>query len=286
GNTVHLFERECSIQRRNQKVVEESPSPFITPEMRRAMGEVAVKAARAVNYVSAGTVEFLADADHNFYFLEMNTRIQVEHAVTELVTGIDLVKTQIEVAAGAVLPFKQSDLAQRGWALECRVYAEDPAAGFVPAPGKIETLKFPDGPGVRVDGGVYSGAEVPVFYDPMIAKLATWGRDRNEAIERMRRALDEFTIAGELTTNLEFHRWIIRHPRFIAGDFDTNFIKQEYHPENGLTHEDDTRMAAILAAAFMAQRNHDNHAAMPATVTPATAVSAWRMLGRLEMLRR
>ncbi|MGH8013570.1 MAG: acetyl-CoA carboxylase biotin carboxylase subunit, partial [Candidatus Binataceae bacterium] len=167
GNTVHLFERECSIQRRNQKVVEESPSPFITPEMRRAMGEVAVRAACAVNYVSAGTVEFLADADRNFYFLEMNTRIQVEHPVTELVTGIDLVKAQIEVAAGGTLPFKQSDLSQRGWALECRVYAEDPAAGFVPAPGKIETLKFPDGPGVRVDGGVYSGAEVPVFYDPM-----------------------------------------------------------------------------------------------------------------------
>jgi acetyl-CoA carboxylase biotin carboxylase subunit len=285
GNTVHLFERECSIQRRNQKVVEESPSPFITPEMRRAMGEVAVRAARAVNYVSAGTVEFLADADRNFYFLEMNTRIQVEHPVTELVTGIDLVKAQIQVAAGAPLPFRQEDLGQRGWAVECRVYAEDPVAGFVPAPGKIETLKFPDGPGVRVDGGVYSGAEVPVFYDPMIAKLATWGRDRLEAIERMRRALDEFTIAGELTTNLEFHRWIMRHPRFINGDFDTNFIKQEYHPENAPAPADNARTAAILAAAFMAQRNNNNHgAAAPAAFN--NPASAWRMLGRLEMLRR
>ncbi|MGH7931783.1 MAG: acetyl-CoA carboxylase biotin carboxylase subunit [Candidatus Binataceae bacterium] len=292
GNTVHLFERECSIQRRHQKVVEESPSPFITPEMRQAMGDVAVKAARAVNYVSAGTIEFLADAGRNFYFLEMNTRIQVEHPVTELVTGVDLVKAQIEVAAGATLPFRQSDLGQRGWALECRVYAEDAAAGFVPAPGKIETLKFPGGPGVRVDAGVYAGAEVPVYYDPMIAKLATWGHDRNEAIGRMRRALGEFLIAGELTTNLEFHRWIMNHPRFIAGDFDTNFINQEYHPEAAAPASDDTRLAAILAAAFMAQRNHNNHhahhagAAVAETTPSASAPSPWRMLGRLEALRR
>src|SRR5712664_1713069 len=191
GNVIHVFERECSIQRRNQKVVEESPSPFITPEMRRAMGEIAVKRPRAVDYVSAGTIEFLADADRNFYFLEMNTRIQVEHPVTELVTGVDLVKAQIQVAAGMQLPFKQSDLAQRGWAIECRIYAEDPAAGFVPAPGKIDTLRFPDGPGVRVDAGVYEGSEVSLYYDPMIAKLATWGRNRGEAIDRMRRALAE-----------------------------------------------------------------------------------------------
>ncbi|MGH7880149.1 MAG: acetyl-CoA carboxylase biotin carboxylase subunit, partial [Candidatus Binataceae bacterium] len=184
GNTVHLFERECSIQRRHQKVVEESPSPFITPAMRAAMGEVAVKAARAVNYVGAGTIEFLADAERNFYFLEMNTRIQVEHPVTEMVTGIDLVKTQIEVAAGLTLPFAQSDLHQHGWALECRIYAEDAAAGFTPAPGRIVAMTLPDGPGVRVDAGVYAGAEVSVFYDPMIAKLATWGRDRAEAIAR------------------------------------------------------------------------------------------------------
>src|SRR6202030_285608 len=190
----------------------------------------AVKAARAVNYVGAGTIEFLADADRNFYFLEMNTRIQVEHPVTELVTGVDLVKAQIQVAAGMPLPFKQSDLAQRGWAIECRIYAEDPAAGFVPAPGKIDTLRLPDGPGVRVDAGVYEGAEVSLFYDPMISKLATWGRNRGEAIDRMRRALAECTIAGALTTNLAFHRWIVEQPRFLAGDFDTNFINEEYRP--------------------------------------------------------
>ena len=189
---------------------------------------------KAVNYVSAGTIEFLADADRNFYFLEMNTRIQVEHPVTELVTGIDLVRTQIEIAAGAKLPFKQKDLAQRGWAIECRIYAEDPTAGFAPAPGKIETLRFPDGPGVRNDAGVYAGAEVPVFYDPMISKLAVWGADRDQAIDRMRRALGEFVISGELRTNLDFHRWIMTHPKFLKGDFDTNFINQEYHPnENG-----------------------------------------------------
>jgi len=283
GNVVHVFERECSIQRRNQKVVEESPSPFITSQMRSAMGEVAVKAARAVNYVSAGTIEFLADAERNFYFLEMNTRIQVEHPVTELVTGVDLVKAQIEVAAGASLPFKQSDLRQNGWAIESRIYAEDPAAGFVPAPGWIDSIRFPDGPGVRIDAGVYAGAEVSVFYDPMIAKLAVWGRDRDEAIRRMRRALSEFSITGELTTNLEFHRWLMNHPRFLAGDFDTNFIAQEYHPERGTADGDNARTAAILAAAVMAVR--DNGQAGLAAPVRAGA-SAWKMIGRADMLRR
>src|ERR1700722_6477150 len=291
GETVHVFERECSIQRRNKKVVEESPSPFIAPDMRRAMGEVAVKAARAVNYVGAGTIEFLADVDRNFYFLEMNTRIQVEHPVTELVTGVDLVKAQIQVAAGLPLPFKQSELAQRGWAIECRIYAEDPAAGFVPAPGKIDTLRLPDGPGVRVDAGVYEGAEVSLFYDPMIAKLATWGRDRGEAIDRMRRALAEFTIAGELTTNLEFHRWIVEQPGFLKGDFDTNYISQEYHPEAFVRDEDPTRLAAILAAAVTAQRGQ-NHVNATAPAAPGVVAanpnggSAWKTLGRIDMLRR
>ena len=289
GETVHVFERECSIQRRNQKVVEESPSPFITPEMRRAMGEVAVKAARAVNYVGAGTIEFLADADRNFYFLEMNTRIQVEHPVTELVTGTDLVKAQIQVAAGMPLPFKQSDLVQRGWAIECRIYAEDPAAGFVPAPGRIDTLRFPDGPGVRVDAGVYEGSEVSLYYDPMIAKLATWGRDRGEAIDRMRRALAEFTIAGDLTTNLEFHRWIVDQPGFLKGDFDTNYINQEYHPAAIVRSEDAVRFAAIMAAAVTAQRGQNHAAAAPAPgsgAVNANGGSAWKTLGRIDMLRR
>jgi len=289
GETVHVFERECSLQRRHQKVVEESPSPFITPEMRRAMGEVAVKAARAVNYVGAGTIEFLADADRNFYFLEMNTRIQVEHPVTEMVTGVDLVKAQIQVAAGLPLPFRQADLAQRGWAMECRIYAEDPAAGFAPAPGRIDTLRFPDGPGVRVDAGVYEGAEVSLYYDPMIAKLATWGRDRGEAIDRMRRALSECTIAGELTTNLAFHRWVVEQPRFLAGDFDTNFINEEYRPETLARGDDPVRLAALLAAAVTAQRGQNHAAAAPAnSVVAANAgsVSVWKTLGSLDMLRR
>ncbi len=291
GNTVHVFERECSIQRRNQKVIEESPSPFITPEMRAKMGEVAVLAAKAVNYMSAGTIEFLADADRNFYFMEMNTRIQVEHPVTELVTGIDLVRTQIEIAAGAKLPFKQEDLVQRGWAIECRIYAEDPAAGFAPAPGKIETIRFPSGPGVRNDAGVYAGAEVPIFYDPMISKLATWGATRSEAIDRMRRALGEFVITGELRTNLDFHRWMMTQPRFLKGDFDTNFISQEWHPErNGAVHADKAHLAAIFLAAIAGNQSA-NHVAASLPQASALAAggmrpSSWRMIGRLDQLRR
>ena len=230
GNTAHLFERECSIQRRNQKVVEESPSPFITPKLRKAMGEVAVRAAQAVDYLSAGTIEFLVDADRNFYFMEMNTRIQVEHPITELVTGIDLVKAQIEIAAGGQVPFKQSELRQNGWAIECRVYAEDPEHGFVPAPGRIDTLRLPEGPGVRNDCGVYEGSEVSSYYDPMISKLVTWGRDRAEAIGRMRRALSEYMVSGTLITNLNFHRWLMDHPRWVAGEYDTRFINDEFRP--------------------------------------------------------
>ena len=285
GNVIHVFERECSIQRRNQKVVEESPSPFITPEMRSAMGEIAVKAARAVDYVSAGTIEFLADAERNFYFLEMNTRIQVEHPVTELVTGVDLVKAQIQVAAGEPLPFSQSELRQNGSAIECRIYAEDPAAGFVPAPGRIDAMHFPDGPGVRVDAGVYAGAEVTMFYDPMISKLAVWGSSRLQAIERMRRALAEFQIAGELTTNLDFHRWIMTHPRFLAGDFDTNFIAQEWHPEAAAAVEDPERLAAIVLAAHAAQTRQHHANGQPASAPQGPRVSAWKTRGRLDNLR-
>ncbi len=285
GNTVHMFERECSIQRRHQKVIEESPSPFVTPEMRAKMGEVAVRAAQAVNYVGAGTIEFLADADRNFYFLEMNTRIQVEHPVTEMVTGLDLVRLQIEVADGASLPFRQVDLKQNGWAIECRIYAEDPAAGFVPTPGKIETLKFPEGPGIRNDAGVYAGAEVTTFYDPMISKLAVWGSGRAQAIERMRRALSEFQIAGELTTNLEFHRWIMNHPRFLAGDFDTNFIAQEWHPASHAASEDPDRLVAVVLAAYAAQKNN-RPAARATSAALAPRFSPWKTRGRLDLSRK
>ncbi|HYA36341.1 MAG TPA: acetyl-CoA carboxylase biotin carboxylase subunit [Candidatus Binataceae bacterium] len=285
GNTVHLFERECSIQRRNQKVVEESPSPFVTPEMRAKMGEVAVRAAKAVNYVGAGTIEFLTDADRNFYFLEMNTRIQVEHPVTEMVTGIDLVRLQIEVAAGKRLPFKQKDLHQRGWAIECRIYAEDPDHGFVPAPGKIATLKWPEGPGIRNDAGVYAGAEVPIFYDPMISKLVAWGADRPQAIDRMRRALGEFQIAGGLRTNLDFHRWIVRHPRFHEGDFDTSFINQEWKPSKDGAGEDRALFAAALLAAVQGQQSQ-NGAKEEASAQRGNRPSPWKTMGRLEAMRR
>jgi acetyl-CoA carboxylase, biotin carboxylase subunit len=285
GTTTHLFERECSIQRRNQKVVEESPSPFITPKLRKAMGEVAVKAAQAVNYLSAGTIEFLVDADRNFYFMEMNTRIQVEHPITELVTGIDLVKAQIEIAAGGRVPFKQSELRQNGWAIECRVYAEDPAQGFVPAPGRIDTLRLPEGPGVRNDCGVYEGAEVTMFYDPMISKLVTWGRDRNEAIGRMRRALSEYLVSGTLTTNLSFHRWLMDNPRFVRGDYDTRFINEEYRPTAVAASDDRAQLAALLAAAFAASRNNHRPSSAQAP-TGERRLSAWKTVGRVEAFRR
>ena len=284
GNTVHLFERECSIQRRIRRWSRNRPSPFVAPEMRARWATSRCSAAQAVNYVGAGTIEFLVDADRNFYFLEMNTRIQVEHPVTEMVTGLDLVRLQIEVAAGAKLPFKQSDLKQNGWAVECRIYAEDPAAGFVPAPGKIETLKFPEGPGVRNDAGVYAGAEVTMFYDPMISKLAVWGSSRMQAIERMRRALAEFQIAGELTTNLDFHRWIMKHPRFLAGEFDTNFINQEWHPEAAPATEDLDRLAATVLAAHAAQ-THQNHSNGQPAEAQGPRVSPWKTRGRLGNLR-
>jgi len=204
-----------------------------------------------------------------------------------MVTGIDLVRAQIEIAAGAPLPFEQSDLRQHGAAIECRIYAEDPAHNFMPAPGRIESLRFPDGPGIRNDAGVYAGAEVPMFYDPMISKLAAWGADRNQAIDRMRRALGEFVISGELRTNLEFHRWIISHPRFLAGDFDTHFIEQEYHP-GAAEAGDDAELAAIFLAAVAAQRSPNGalngQAASASSAQPRG--SAWRALSRFESLRR
>ncbi len=288
GRTVHLFERECSIQRRHQKVVEETPSPFVTPAMRREMGEIAVRAARAVNYLGAGTIEFLVDARRNFYFLEMNTRIQVEHPVTEMVTGVDLVKAQIEIAAGGKLPAEAEHPVLNGWALECRIYAEDPAQGFTPAPGAIEVFRPPEGPGVRHDSGVYPGAEVPVYYDPIISKLITWGNSRAEAIGRMRRALGEFTIAGRLATNLDFHRWLMDHPRFIAGDFDTRFIAQEFKPA-ALARaagggDDEPRAAALVAAALAWQEAAA--ARQPATRAGGAGLSPWKMAARTRLLGR
>ncbi len=224
GNFVHLGERECSIQRRHQKVIEECPSPIGDANLRAAMGEAALKVARAARYVGAGTVEFLvSDVTRDFYFLEMNTRLQVEHPVTELVTGFDLVREQINVAAGAPLSFTQTDVEWRGHAIECRVYAEDPESNFMPSPGRITRLRLPQGPGVRDDGGVYAGAEVSIYYDPMISKLAAWGRTRGEAIDRVRRALDEYEVGG-IKTTLPFFREIVRDQEFIEGRLDTGFI--------------------------------------------------------------
>jgi acetyl-CoA carboxylase, biotin carboxylase subunit len=281
GNVVHVYERECSIQRRHQKVIEESPSPALDAKTREAMGKVAVQAAKAVDYVGAGTIEFLVDSKRNFYFLEMNTRIQVEHPITEMVTGVDLVRTQIEVAAGAPLPFRQEDIRQRGSAVECRVYAEDPDNGFLPAPGKITHLREPGGLGIRNDTGVYEGFEVSIYYDPMISKLIAWGATRAEAIARMERALSEYVIHGP-TTNIEFHRWILRHPRFRAGDFDTRFIQQEFRelPPQG---EGLERVA--LAAAAIAALNGDGSRPSGAAARSAAAASPWRAAARREGLR-
>jgi pyruvate carboxylase subunit A len=226
GNIVHLGERECSIQRRYQKVIEESPSPAVTPELRQRMGEAACALARKAGYVSAGTVEFVMDNRHDFYFLEMNTRLQVEHPVTELVTGIDIVKEQIRIAAGHPLSLRQKDVRMNGWAIECRINAEDPAAQFAPAPGRIKDYCAPGGIGVRVDSGVYAGYTIPPFYDSMIAKLVVWGRDRAEAIARMRRALYEYVLTGT-TNNVAFHKAVLANPRFVRGELDTHFIETE-----------------------------------------------------------
>jgi acetyl-CoA carboxylase, biotin carboxylase subunit len=227
GHVVHLYERECSIQRRHQKVIEESPSTAIDQKTRDEMGRVAVQAAKAVDYVSAGTIEFLVDQDRRFYFLEMNTRIQVEHPITEAVTGVDLVRAQLEIAAGRPLGFRQEDVVQRGWAIECRIYAEDPENNFLPAPGRIDVLRVPSGIGIRDDSGVYEGFEVSTHYDPILSKLVAWGSNRDEAIGRMLRALREYVIVGPVS-NVAFHRWALEHPAFRAGDIDTGFIARHF----------------------------------------------------------
>jgi acetyl-CoA carboxylase, biotin carboxylase subunit len=276
GNCVHLFERECSIQRRHQKVIEEAPSAFVDPEMRAAMGAVAVQAAQAVDYLGAGTVEFLVDKHRNFYFLEMNTRLQVEHPVTEWITGLDLVALQIRIAEGAGLPFEQADLRPFGHAIEGRIYAEDPEAGFVPAPGHIEHLRTPSGPYTRDDSGVYQGADVTPLYDPMISKLSVWGPTREVAIDRLDRALSEYKVIG-LTTNISFLRRVLAQESFRAGDYNTGFIGEVLQGNA----EVDPRYVDIAAlAAVAAAYARDELAEARFGTTPATAsddnVSAWR----------
>ncbi|MEL6485496.1 MAG: ATP-grasp domain-containing protein, partial [Bacteroidota bacterium] len=230
GNVVYLFERECSVQRRHQKVVEEAPSAVLTPEIRKNMGEAAVRVAQACEYVGAGTVEFLLDENKNFYFLEMNTRLQVEHPVSELITGIDLVEQQIKVARGEKLSFTQEDLKIQGHALEIRVYAEDPMEDFLPSIGTLTTYQRPEGDGIRLDDGFEEGMEVPIYYDPMIAKLITYGASRDEAIQKMISAIDQYHIEG-IETTLSFGKYVCQHPAFISGDFDTHFVKKYWSKE-------------------------------------------------------
>jgi acetyl-CoA carboxylase biotin carboxylase subunit len=275
GNHVHLGERECSIQRRHQKVIEESPSPINSAELREKMGACAVMIAKAVDYVGAGTVEFLvSDLDRSFYFLEMNTRLQVEHPVTELVTGIDLVREQIRVAAGAELSFSQAEIAMKGHAIECRIYAEDPEANFMPSPGRIERLRIPPGPGVRDDGGVYEGSEVSIHYDPMLSKFAVYGRDRAEAIDRMRRALREYEITG-IKTTLPFFREVMEDPEFISGELDTAFI-QRFRERRKPQEPDQTAEDLAIIAAALSLRE-----AKPAVNGTSGTLSAWARAGRL-----
>jgi acetyl-CoA carboxylase, biotin carboxylase subunit len=287
GHTVHLGERECSIQRRHQKVIEECPSPINDPDLREAMGAAAVQIARAASYVGAGTVEFLvSDVTRDFYFLEMNTRLQVEHPVTELATGLDLVREQIRVAAGLPLSFTQEEVRLTGHAVECRVYAEDPEQNFMPSPGLITHLRVPAGPCVRDDGGVYEGAEVSIYYDPMISKLATWGRTRPEAIERMRRALDEYAVGG-IKTTLPFFREVMRDEEFVAGRLDTGFIArfnerraaaassadEAAPPADETARRDLAAIAAALHYSEPTRHGSQTHA-------PASAPSRWKLSGR------
>ncbi len=248
GNIVHLFERECSIQRRHQKLVEEAPSSILSADLRKRMGDCAVDVGKACNYIGAGTVEFLLDEQQNFYFLEMNTRLQVEHPVTEMITGIDLVKEQIKVARGEKLSFSQNDLAINGHSIEVRVCAEDPANNFLPDIGKLSIYQTPKGPGVRVDDGFEEGMDIPIYYDPMIAKLIVHGKDRSEAIGRMIRAIDDYKIVGVETT-LGFCKFVMQHTAFVSGNFDTHFINKHFKPEMlNPDNENEAEIAAIVAS--------------------------------------
>ena len=270
GNIVHLFERDCSVQRRHQKVIEEAPSAVLTPQIREQMGRCAVDVARSVNYTGAGTVEFIMDEQLNFFFLEMNTRLQVEHPVTEFITGIDLVKEQIKIARGETISFKQEDLHIKGHAIELRVYAEDPDNNFLPDIGTLQTYVTPKGPGVRVDDGFEQGMEIPIYYDPMIAKLVTYGKDRAEAIDRMKRAIDEYQITG-ITTTLGFGRYVMGHEAFTSGNFDTHFVKKYFTPDSLKQGNEEE---ALIAAIVMQRLLSGQQVALNANVEVA-GQSAW-----------
>jgi len=286
GNCIHLFERECSVQRRHQKVIEETPSPIVDPEMRARMGEVAVRAAKAVNYVGAGTCEFLVDASKNFYFLEMNTRLQVEHPVTEFRTGLDLVRWQIEVANGAKLPLTQDEIPSNGHAIEARINAEDPARGFMPSPGQITYLRLPGGPGTRLDSGVYPGYTVPMAYDSMIAKLIVWAPSRDEAIERLRRALSEFVVKG-ITTNIGYLKQILANPEFRSGDYDTTFLARRADELKAEPSPELARVALVASAIHQFQLDQKRSRQLAARAEGArTSPSRWAEIGRIHALGR
>ena len=304
GNVVHLGERECSIQRRHQKLVEECPSPVLDEELRHRITTATVNLIRAISYVNAGTAEFLLGPDRNFYFLEVNARIQVEHPVTELCTGIDLVQEQFRVAAGLPLSFTQRQVQLRGAAIECRISAEDPENRFLPATGTVQALQEPSGPGVRIDSGLYTGLQVPLFYDPLLAKLIVWGRDRTQAIARMRRALAEYEIMGVRTT-LPFDRWLMEHPRFISGDLSTDFVAEEWetrkkhaahhghgaHAEKEESQKADemlssSQLAALVGGLLIQEQVKEEKLRRRPAVENGAETSRWREVGRKEGLRR
>lgn len=283
GNTIHLFERECSIQRRHQKLVEEapSPSPEMTPELRAKMGAMAVAAAKSVDYVGAGTIECLLDKDGDYYFLEMNTRLQVEHPITELITGIDLVHEQLRIARGRKLSVTQDELTIKGHAIECRINAEDPYNNFMPSIGNITTYISPSGPGVRVDSGIYEGYEVTTYYDPMLAKLICWGETRGNALLRMRRALDEYKIMG-LKTNIPFHQTLLDSHRFLAGRYDTHFVEEQFE----ITETSDEAQAEVSAILAALVEHQNRQQAVQRVQRNARDTSNWKWVGRYERMHR
>ncbi len=284
GNALHLFDRECSIQRRHQKVIEEAPSPFISEETRAKMCEVARKAVKALGYYSAGTLEFIVGADQNFYFLEMNTRLQVEHPVTELITGVDIVRQMIFVAEGKELSYKQEDIQRNGHALECRIYAEDPSNNFAPSPGQLTVYQTPEGPNVRVESGAYQGYEIPLYYDPMIAKVCSHSKTRNGAIGHMKRILSEYMVSG-IKTSIPFHMNVLKNETFLSGNYDTGFIDNKFDMEELQRRENLDPTVPIICASIK-QLLSEKIAAQRAVTRPDTEESDWKKFGKMINLSK
>jgi len=282
GNIIHLGEREGSIQRRHQKVIEESPSRAITPKLRRKMGDMAVRVAKIAKYTNAGTVEFLLDKEGNFYFLELNCRLQVEHPVTEMITGVDIVKEQLRIASGRRLHYRGEDIQWRGWALECRILAEDPYSNFMPSTGRITWLHEPTGPGVRVESGIYEGFVISPYYDSLIAKLVVWGETRGMALLRMRRALEEYRVMG-VSTNIPFHQQILNDTRFIGGQIDTTFLESRFSMAEDT--DSSKQEVAAIAAVLLAHRRGQRALTMTRAQN-GQSQSNWKRLGRWEAVNR